>query len=66
MKEPAKFSNWYLIYTDRYDEDAEDLEKVIFDASRTFGIKFSEPVRFNMGKTIDPSEYKEEINLEIK
>lgn len=41
IKEPAKFDNWYLVYTERYNEEAESLEDVIFEASKTFGIKFS-------------------------
>ena len=66
IKQPAKFENWYLIYNDKYQEDAQILEDSFIQASKAFGIKFAEPVRFNMGKETSSAEYIEEINQQIE
>lgn len=59
IKEPTKFDSWYIIYNEKHEEEAHVLEDVFFQASKTFGIKFDEPIRFNMGKSTNPEEYKE-------
>lgn len=64
MLKPIELSSWTLIYTslsDRDDDDADELVKVLKDAAKTYGIAVKDP-RFVVSKNKGWEAFKDAID----